>query len=119
MDEDIEKKKMSYQQKKNLPDSAFALVYTDSKGKKIRKFPLSDAAHVRNAIARFPQASFSNPAAKKTVARKILRAAKKYGIEVAKDSAVAQSARSASAKKILDVLSDIRKNISEYRELIK
>jgi HK97 family phage prohead protease len=47
----------------DLPDSAFLLVYTDAKGAKQRMFPVKDAsgkpdaAHIRNALARIPQAS--------------------------------------------------------------
>jgi HK97 family phage prohead protease len=47
----------------DLPDSAFLLVYTDAKGQKQRMFPVKDASgkpdadHVRNALARIPQAS--------------------------------------------------------------
>lgn len=47
----------------SLPDSSFLLVYTDSSGTKQRMFPVKDsggnvdAAHLRNALARIPQAS--------------------------------------------------------------
>jgi HK97 family phage prohead protease len=47
----------------DLPDSSFLLVYTDAKGVKQRMFPVKDANgkpdadHVRNALARIPQAS--------------------------------------------------------------
>jgi hypothetical protein len=47
----------------DLPDSSFLLVYTDAKGTKQRLFPVRDAngkpdaAHIRNALARIPQAS--------------------------------------------------------------
>jgi hypothetical protein len=47
----------------DLPDSAFLLVYTDAKGTKQRLFPVKDATgkpdadHIRNALARIPQAS--------------------------------------------------------------
>jgi len=46
-----------------------------------RKLPINDAAHVRNAMARFDQveSKFCHP----TVARRrIIAAAKKYGIDV-------------------------------------
>ncbi|HEY2300284.1 MAG TPA: HK97 family phage prohead protease [Acidimicrobiales bacterium] len=47
----------------DLPDSSFLLVFTDAKGTKQRYFPVKDADgkpdadHVRNALARIPQAS--------------------------------------------------------------
>ena len=42
--------------------------------------PIFDAAHVRNAMARFNQTHFRNLEEKKKAYRKILRAAKKFGI---------------------------------------
>ncbi len=60
----------------DLPDSAFA--YVDSKGK--RRLPINDAAHVRNALARFEQVSFEDDAARERARRKLLTAAKKHGI---------------------------------------
>lgn len=51
-------KKMTYQQRKALPDSSFAVVKT-IKGprgpRKIRMYPIHDKAHVRNALARLGQ----------------------------------------------------------------
>jgi|ERR1700730_1994168 hypothetical protein len=46
-----------------------------------RKIPIDDAAHVRNAMARFDQvqSKFCHPA---TAKRRILSAAKKFGIDV-------------------------------------
>jgi hypothetical protein len=47
----------------DFPDSSFLLVFTDAKGVKQRMFPVKDAsgkpdaAHIRNALARIPQAS--------------------------------------------------------------
>jgi len=48
-------KKLSYHEKQNLPDSSFAVVIKQKDGRKIRKFPIHDAAHVRNALARLGQ----------------------------------------------------------------
>ena len=55
-----EAKRMTYQQKKNLPDNMFAVVVTvknkkTGKVRKIRKYPINDEAHVRNALARLGQ----------------------------------------------------------------
>lgn len=59
-----------------LPDSAFA--YIDSQGR--RRLPINDAAHVRNALARFSQVAFEDDAAKDRARTRLLRAAKKHGI---------------------------------------
>jgi class 3 adenylate cyclase len=59
-----------------LPDSAFA--YIDSTGR--RRLPIHDAAHVRNALARFGQVAFEDDAARDQARNRLLRAAKKHGI---------------------------------------
>lgn len=59
-----------------LPDSAFA--YIDSKGR--RRLPINDAAHVRNALARFDQTVFENPAARELARQRLLKAARKFRI---------------------------------------
>src|ERR687891_426917 len=51
---------MSAKERARLPDSAFA--YIDSTGK--RKLPIHDAAHVRNAMARFNRVVFEDDAAR-------------------------------------------------------
>ena len=89
----------------DLPDSAFA--YIEPGGKKdadgkttprsLRHFPVHDAAHVRNALARAPQSPFGPKAMPK-----IRAAAAKFGIQVSESSsldfpAFAESMRSALA----------------------
>ena len=59
-----------------LPASAFA--YVDAAGR--RRLPIHDAAHVRNALARFDQTVFDGDAARETARKRLLAAAKKYGI---------------------------------------
>lgn len=59
-----------------LPDSAFA--YIDSLGR--RRLPINDKAHVRNALSRFEQTAFESEEARDNARRRLLRAAKKYGI---------------------------------------
>jgi class 3 adenylate cyclase len=59
-----------------LRDSAFA--YIDSSGR--RRLPINDAPHVRNALARFDQTVFENDAARERARRRLLKAAKVYGI---------------------------------------
>jgi class 3 adenylate cyclase len=59
-----------------LPASAFA--YVDAAGR--RRLPIHDAAHVRNALARFDQTVFDDDAARETARKRLLGAAKKFGI---------------------------------------
>lgn len=59
-----------------LPASAFA--YVDSRGR--RRLPIHDKAHVRNALARFNQVAFENDAARERARKRLLNAARKYGI---------------------------------------
>jgi class 3 adenylate cyclase len=59
-----------------LPDSAFA--YVDSGGR--RRLPINDESHVRNALARFSQTRFESEEARETARRRLVRAARRYGI---------------------------------------
>ncbi|HJT63496.1 MAG TPA: DUF6582 domain-containing protein [Candidatus Limnocylindria bacterium] len=54
--------------------------YVDRDGEE--HLPIHDESHVRNAIARFNQTHFQSKTAKNRARRKILRAAKRFGIEV-------------------------------------
>src|SRR5947207_7528023 len=63
-------------QRAKLPDSAFA--YIDSRGR--RRLPINDAAHVRNALARFNQVAFEDEGARDQARTRLLRAAMKHGI---------------------------------------
>ena len=62
----------------DLPDSKFAFA-------KARKEPLTDAAHVRNAIARFDQVEDVSDAERDQAWKRIRTAAKKYDIDVEAD----------------------------------
>lgn len=59
-----------------LPNRAFA--YVDSQGR--RRLPINDESHVRNALARFTQVAFEDEAARERARKRLLTAAKKYGI---------------------------------------
>jgi class 3 adenylate cyclase len=59
-----------------LPDRAFA--YIDSNGR--RMLPMHDAAHVRNALARFGRVSFEDEAGRDRARMRLLKAAQKHGI---------------------------------------
>lgn len=74
---------LTYAERKELPDSDFCYV----KGigdDKIRKFPVHDAAHVRNALSRLPQSNLS-PEDKKSTLNCILKKAKKFNINVSEE----------------------------------
>jgi class 3 adenylate cyclase len=68
--------RLGAKERARLPDSAFA--YIDSRGR--RRLPIHDAAHVRNALARFGQVAFEDEAARDRARSRLLRAAKKHGI---------------------------------------
>jgi class 3 adenylate cyclase len=70
------RKRLSARKRGALRDSAFA--YVDSSGR--RRLPIHDEAHVRNALARFNQVQFEDDEARDQARRRLLRAAKKYGI---------------------------------------
>lgn len=71
-----EEKATSAKERNALPDSAFGL--PDE-----RKYPLTDAAHVKSAISYFHKC----PEAKKPIlAKNILKACKKYHVEINKDA---------------------------------
>lgn len=78
----IEKKKLTAAAENSLSDEQFALVVTRD-GKKIRKYPIHDKAHVRNALARAAQMierGGEAAADAKAAMPKIRAAAKKMGI---------------------------------------
>ena len=70
---------MSTAEKDDLKNSEFAFP-------KERKEPLTDAKHVRNAIARFNQVEGVSDAERDKAWQRIRTAAKRYGIEVSESS---------------------------------
>jgi class 3 adenylate cyclase len=68
--------RLSARERANLPNRAFA--YIDAEGR--RRLPIHDEAHVRNALGRFERVRFENDAARERARRRLLNAAKKYGI---------------------------------------
>ncbi len=64
--------------------------YVDREGGE--HLPIHDASHVRNAIARFNQTDFESKTAKDRARRKILRAAKRFGVDVDEDANVRRTA---------------------------
>jgi hypothetical protein len=65
--------------------------YVDKAGE--GHLPINDAAHVRNAMARFNQTDFESGTKKETARKKIVTAAKRRGIKVAKADNVAKGRR--------------------------
>ena len=79
--------------REKLRSNQFA--YVDKEGGE--HLPINDESHVRNAIARFNQTEFESQAAKERARKKVLSAAKRYGIEVDEDSNIAKPVRSLRA----------------------
>jgi hypothetical protein len=65
---------LTTKKRKRLEDESFAFP-------KQRKMPINDESHVRSAMSRFGQVKDVTDAERRTAYRKILRAAKKFGID--------------------------------------
>ncbi len=97
-----------------LPDSAFA--YIDSRGR--RRLPINDAAHVRNALARFSQVEFEDEGARDRARSRLLRAAKKHGImPIGFISAQLQPQRKLPKGQVTFLLTDIEGSTELLRRL--
>lgn len=68
--------RLSASERAKLPDTAFA--YIDSRGRRL--LPINDAAHVRNALARFDQVDFDDDRARERARNRLLNAARRHGI---------------------------------------
>jgi class 3 adenylate cyclase len=68
--------RLSPRERAELPDRAFA--YVDRRGE--RRLPIHDAAHVRNALARFGQVRFDDDQARVRARARLLRAAQRFRI---------------------------------------
>jgi hypothetical protein len=79
---------LSTEERNALDRDEFA--YVDSDGGE--HLPINDEEHVRNAIQRFGQTDFESGSKKKDAAKKIMRKANNYGIEVSDDDDVAKAA---------------------------
>ncbi len=66
---------LSSKDREDLPDSVFAFP-------KQRKEPLTDASHVRNALARYDQVEGVSDADRDTAFANIRKAAEHYGVEM-------------------------------------
>jgi hypothetical protein len=70
---------LSTKERKELPDSVYAFP-------KQRKMPLTDASHVKNALARFDQVEDVSDKDRDLAFANILKAAKHYDVEVAEEN---------------------------------
>jgi hypothetical protein len=70
---------LSTDRRDDLPDSVFAFP-------KQRKAPLTDASHVRNALARFDQVEDVTDAERDVAFANIRKAAEHYGVEMEVES---------------------------------
>lgn len=96
--------RISFAERQKLPDSSFCYVAVVD-GKKVRKFPAHDAAHVRNGLARLPQSDLS-PAAKSKTFACLKRRASRFGIKVS-------SAKSAQGADVLVQREAIRDDVPQ------
>ncbi len=83
--------KISTETRKGIPGEKFAFP-------KERKEPLENAAHVRNAIARFNQVEGVSEAEKDAAWKRIKTAAKKFGVEMDESSRKELKAKPAKKK---------------------
>jgi hypothetical protein len=72
--------------REKLDKRKFAYVDKEGEG----HLPINDESHVRNAMARFNQTKFESGTKKETARKKIVTAAKRRGIKVAKSDNVAK-----------------------------
>ena len=70
---------LSSEDREELPASQFAFPYQ-------RKVPIEDAAHVRNAVARFNQVTGVSDAERDEAWKRIRHAAKRHGVELGEES---------------------------------
>jgi len=79
---------LSTEQRDRLKDDDFA--YVDKDGE--RHLPIHDEEHARNAIQRFGRTHFESKHAKQKAAEAVLKAARKYGLEVSAEDDVIKAA---------------------------
>jgi hypothetical protein len=110
-EEGVEKAKLTHEQRKKLPKRMFAWVDEEGKG----HFPIHDAAHVRNALARFNQGHFPDKATKRRALMKILRRARELGVEYDEEKWKAVLER-LSKEEDSNMSDDTTKNVEQPRQ---
>lgn len=93
----------------DLPDSVFAIP-------KKRKEPLTDAKHVRNAIARFDQMTGVTAEERELAFANIKKAAKHYDVEMTESSATDFTARPKTGRTAADRKRSARKAVATRRK---
>lgn len=71
----VRSSELTAKQRDKLGDDQYAVPET-------KQLPIPDAEHVRDALARFDQTDFPSEEAKVTARKRLLKAAKKYGVQV-------------------------------------
>jgi class 3 adenylate cyclase len=105
---------LTAKERARLPDRDFA--YIDSSGK--RRLPIHDAAHVRNALARFGQVAFEDEAARDRARTRLLKAAKKHGImPIGFISAQLQPQRKLPTGQVTFLMADLERSTELLRRL--
>jgi len=116
-------KKLTYEQKQSLSDNDFAVV-VEKDGKKIRKYPIQDKAHVRNALARLGNAKNKAELEKlgvnvETVINKIKAKAKEMGIQTEESSLNADEVISALPSEVTKMMKELMKDGMPIKEAMK
>lgn len=130
--EDLEfskSKKLTYAERKALPDSDFAIVLKVKKkrGKgyrKIRMFPIHDESHVRNALARLGQKKVQATLkklgiSKEKVLKKILRRAKELGMTQLLERYEKKQSAFLSEEELIEKVEQLQKELEQYKSSIE
>jgi hypothetical protein len=79
--------RLTTEQRHELPDSDFA--HVDREGNRL--LPIENAAHVRDALTRWPRTEFDSDEASQAARTRILEAAQQFGIEVSPDDKIVRN----------------------------
>jgi len=102
-------KDLSGQTRGDLSDADFAAVWTDAQGNKQRKLPINDAAHVRNALARFDQTDMPENIRAHARAR-LVAAAHRFGIDESKETKAMKDKTETTDAEVEKLLAELTKN---------
>jgi hypothetical protein len=86
-DEEMMMPRLTSEERHELPNQDFA--YIDEKGG--RHLSIENAEHVRDAMSRWPRTQFHSKEAQEQARRRILAAAKRFGIEVSPDDKIVRN----------------------------
>jgi myosin heavy subunit len=123
-----EARALTYKKRSELPTSSFALVQRKD-GKALRRFPIHDLAHARNALQRLPQTKDLSDEERAQVKRRAERALQKfsagedcvYAVHVDDNSVFEEAEIENEAemlrKQVSNLASDMEKRSSEFAEV--